>query len=145
MVNYYSLVNPNIQGKFKNVLKAKNSNEAASLFYTNISKYFSNSIPQFCFTIQKGKQDTGKYYHYQVNEERKNNEVNYVIKSLDVVNEEGKVIDFKNKLEKFKHNFDQEGGKKNIKNIKNTMNQIIHQIHLILPKIYINELKLIYQ
>ena len=44
MVNSYLLVNPHIEGKFKNKIKAKNSQEAASIFYKNLSEHFNKII-----------------------------------------------------------------------------------------------------
>ena len=53
MANKYVLVNPFISGEFKNTVKANNSNEAAKIFYNNISEHFNNAVPKFFFTIQK--------------------------------------------------------------------------------------------
>ena len=71
MVNSYLLVNPSLKGKFNTSLKARNSKEAANMFYTNLSLYFNNSIPEFHFSLQKGLEGHGKYYHFKVQEKRK--------------------------------------------------------------------------
>ena len=47
MVNSYVLVNPHIEGNFKSKIKAKNSNEAANIFYKNLSEHFNNFVPKF--------------------------------------------------------------------------------------------------
>ena len=79
MVNSYLLVNPSLKGKFNTSLKARNSKEAANMFYTNLSLYFNNSIPEFHFSLQKGLEGHGKYYHFKVQEKRKKNEVKFEI------------------------------------------------------------------
>ena len=112
MVNSYQLVNPYIQGKFKTEIKALNSQEAANLFYNNLSKHFNNSIPQFNFTIQKGTNFKGKYYHFQVKEIRKDDEVSFSINELNIENNDTSLDKFKTKLENFKSKFNQKGGKK---------------------------------
>lgn len=62
----YVLVNPYIEGSFETEYKASSADEAANMAYENLSKFFSNNIPKFAFTIQKGGSD--KFYHYNVNE-----------------------------------------------------------------------------
>lgn len=112
MPNTYVLVNPHIEGKLETKVKAQNSQEAANMLYKNLSENFSNSIPHFHFTIQKGSSGEGSLYHFEVNETRKNNEVNFSVKSMNIkgVNEaEGK---FKARLEQAKNKLAQEGGKK---------------------------------
>lgn len=111
MVNSYLLVNPHIEGNFKSKLKAKNSLEAAHMFYTNLSEHFNNSVPKFYFTIQKGSSGDGKYYHFEVKEDRANDEVTFKINPLKVSNSDT-VDSFKNKLANFKSKFGQDGGKK---------------------------------
>lgn len=110
MVNSYVLVNPHIEGNFKSKIKAKNSTEAANIFYKNLSEHFNNSVPKFHFTIQKGSSGEGKYYHFQVKEEREDNEVNFAVKEMKIHNEEEVLSSFKTKLENFKSKFHQGGG-----------------------------------
>ena len=115
MVNSYLLVNPYIQGKFKSKIKAKNSMEAANLFYNKLSELFNNSVPQLNFSIAKGKDQNGKLYHFQVREKREANEVNYAIKVLDDIND-NHIDDFRQKLENFQVKFEsQMGGNKKLK------------------------------
>lgn len=110
MVNSYQLVNPYIAGKFKTAIKANNSHEAANLFYNKLSQHFNNSVPEFNFTIQKGLLGSGKYYHFQVNEYRNNNEVDYQIKSLELADNEENMQRFISKRDKFKSKLDQSAG-----------------------------------
>jgi hypothetical protein len=76
----YILVNPHIEGSVETKFKTKNADEAASLAYETISKYFSNNLPKFAFTLQKAGSD--KFYHFNVSEKiNKNDKVKYEIKS----------------------------------------------------------------
>uniref|UniRef100_A0A6C0EEL8 WGR domain-containing protein n=1 Tax=viral metagenome TaxID=1070528 RepID=A0A6C0EEL8_9ZZZZ len=120
MVNSYQLVNPSIEGNFKSNIKAQNSNEAANLFYNKLAEHFNNSVPEFHFTIKKGSGTGEKFYHYQVKEQRNNNDVQYSIKNFEIQDSDNAISKFKNKLDKFKSKFadPQEGGKKKIKKDK---------------------------
>jgi len=112
MVNSYVLVNPHIEGKFKSKIKAKNSTEAANIFYKNLSEHFNNFVPKFHFSIQKGSSGEGKYYHFEVKESRENNEVTFKVKQMNITGEDEVISSFKNKLENFKAKLNQDGGKK---------------------------------
>ena len=110
MVNTYQLVNPHIAGTFDTKIKAKNSKEASNIFYKNLSEHFSNSIPQFFFTIQKGGSGGGKYFHFKAQEERNEDEVSFKISSYELQNE-NKMDAFKNNLNEIKDKI-QGGGKR---------------------------------
>ncbi len=116
MVNTYHLVNPYIQGNFDTKIKAKNSNEAANIFYTGLSEHFNNSVNKFYFSIQKGSSGDGKLYHYEVKEERNNNEVDISIKKFEGKTNNDK---FKNKLGEIKSKLDG-GSKKHRKHKKHS-------------------------
>ncbi len=107
MTNSYVLVNPYIQGEFKNTIKAENSTLAAKIFYKNLSEHFNNAVPKFYFTIQKGTSGKGKYYHFQSKEKRANDEVTFTIKPYNILNEN--MDSFKERLTKFKNKI-QKGG-----------------------------------
>ena len=112
MVNSYVLVNPHIEGQFETTVKANNSEEAAQKLYRELSEHFSNSIPSFYFTIQKGTSGNGKYYHFKAKESRKNNEVTFSINSIQLDNEDRNINAFKSRLEDNKQKRAQAGGKK---------------------------------
>ncbi len=118
MVNTYLLVNPHIEGNFNSKIKAKNSNEAANIFYKNLSEHFNNSVPKFHFTIQKGSSGDGKYYHFEVKESRTDNEVSFKVNSMKLSGEGESMDSFKSRLENFKAKFNQDGGKKHKKSSK---------------------------
>jgi hypothetical protein len=111
MVNSYLMVNPHIEGDFKKKIKAKNSKEAAQKFYKELSGHFSNAVPTFHFTIQKGGSGSGNHYHFEVTENRKDQKVDFNIRKIDL-KDELKVLDkFKNRRSKWLKEF-QAGGKK---------------------------------
>jgi hypothetical protein len=118
MVNSYQLVNPHIAGTFDTKIKAKNSKEASNIFYKNLSEHFSNSIPQFFFTIQKGGSGNGKFFHFKAEEERNEDEVSFKISSYELQNE-NKIDAFKNNLNEIKDKI-QGGGKKGRKGRKSS-------------------------
>ena len=116
MVNTYQLVNPQIEGKFKNKIKSQNSKEAANSFYKGLSEHFNNSVPSFYFTIQKGSSGSGKYYHFKVTEKRNDNEVKFTVKSITLDDENQALEKFRGRLDS--HKAKQEGGKKKAKKSK---------------------------
>ena len=118
MVNTYQLVNPHIAGTFDTKIKAKNSKEASNIFYKNLSEHFSNSIPQFFFTIQKGGSGAGKFFHFKAQEERNEDEVSFKISSYELQNE-NKMDAFKNNLNEIKDKI-QGGGKRKGKKSRNS-------------------------
>lgn len=110
MVNSYKLVNPYIKGDFETKVKSKNSLEAAKKFYNALSEHFNNSVPKFYFTIQKGGSNKGKFFHFEVNEDRKSDEVNFSIKPFNIDGEESAVRGFIDNFKEFKGRF--KGGAK---------------------------------
>ena len=86
MVNTYQLVNPYIAGTFKTKLKARNSLEAANMFYKNLSEHFSGSIPAFYFSINKGQSGGGSHYHFKVAEKMKDEEVSFTVSPYTINN-----------------------------------------------------------
>jgi len=117
MSNTYVLVNPYIQGNFKNTVPAKNSIEAAKNFYKGLSKHFNNAVPKFYFTILKGGSGKGKYYHFKVKETRDEDDVSFTLEPYDIVGGANTEV-FSTKLEKFKNKIAQSGGKKKSKKSK---------------------------
>ena len=112
MSNLYRLVNPTIQGNMKTSIKSKNSATAARTLYKNLSEHFSNNIPKFHFTIQKGGSGKGKYYHFVVKEKKTNNdEVSFNIEPYTINNESQLIGEFESNLNEFKTKFEQAGGK----------------------------------
>ena len=116
MVNKYKLVNPYIKGEFETKMDAKNSLDAAKVFYKNLSEHFNNNVPSFYFTIQKGGSGKGKFYHFEVNEKKSGDEVNYSIQPFEIKDEVEAVEQFVKNFDKFKSRFNGEtkvGGSQN--------------------------------
>jgi len=112
MSNLYRLVNPTIQGDMKTSVKSKNSATAARTLYKNLSEHFSNNIPKFHFTIQKGGSGKGKYYHFVVKEMKTNaDEVSFNIEPYTFENESYLIGEFEGKLKSFTSKFQKAGGK----------------------------------
>jgi hypothetical protein len=80
MSNSYTLVNPHIEGTFNKQTKARNSIEAASNIYKDLSSHFNNNIPKFHFTLKKGT----KYYHFKVKESKKNDDVHFTMEPFNI-------------------------------------------------------------
>ncbi len=102
MGNKYKLVNPYIKGEFETKLEAKNSIEAAKLFYNNLSEHFNNNVPNFYFTIQKGGNGKGKFYHFKVTEKKVDENVDFSIKPFEIQNEDKALKGYLENFEKFK-------------------------------------------
>jgi hypothetical protein len=124
MVNTYVLVNPYIEGSFEKSVKAKNSIEAGTMLYTNLSEHFNNNVPKFLFTVQKGSSGKGKHYSFKVKENKKDNQINFSIEPYSIKNEgsaykglQDKISQFKKKVETQKIET-QKGGAKAKKNTK---------------------------
>ncbi len=101
MSNKYKLVNPYIKGEFETKIDAKNSLEAAKKFYNNLSEHFSNGVPNFYFTIQKGGSGKGKFYHFQVKEKKINDSIDSTIKPFEIQGEEESMKQYLENFEQF--------------------------------------------
>ncbi len=122
MVNKYKLVNPYIKGEFESKVDAKNSIDAAKQFYKSLSEHFNNSVPKFYFTIQKGGSGKGKFYHFVVNEKRKNEEVDYSIKPFEIKDENRAMKNYLSNFENFKGRYNG-GAKKNRRSSRSSSKQ----------------------
>lgn len=124
MVNTYNLVNPYVKGDLKTTVKANNSIEAANKLYAGLSEHFNNNVPKFYFTIQKGKSGDGKYYHFQVSEEKNGDEVDFALKPYTIPNSTSSESQFKSRLTAFKSRLNNKsGGRSKVKKVlkKKTM------------------------
>jgi hypothetical protein len=80
----YILVNPHIEGSMGVEFKCNSAIEAANLAYNTISKYFSNNVPNFSFTLQKGG---AKFFHFDVKEKiNKKDKIKFEIKENLTIN-----------------------------------------------------------
>jgi len=62
----YKLINPYIEGSMDNKFFGKTHAEAAEQTWTTISKYITNNVPQFAFTLENN--DNGQLHHFLVKE-----------------------------------------------------------------------------
>jgi hypothetical protein len=110
MSNSYKLVNPYIKGDFQTKIKSKNSLNAAKEFYGSLSEHFNNNVPKFYFTIQKG--GGKKFYHFEVTENKKKENVNYSIKPYTLKNNESMIDNYLDNFKAFKGRFNRNNKKK---------------------------------
>ena len=95
----YELVNPYIVGSMKKTFNAADSNEAANEAWGNLSKYVTNNVPKFAFTIRKVSD--GKLFHYLVKEKlTKNKSVDFSMKELQLNLTPAEEITFSNEIKK---------------------------------------------
>ena len=104
MVNQYKLVNPYIKGELETKTESSNSIDAAKFFYKNLSEHFSNNVPTFYFTIQKGG-SKGKFYNFKVTETKKGDEVNYSISPYTIKDEATAIKQYVENFNLFKGRF----------------------------------------
>lgn len=106
----FELVNPLIGGNINTKFVSEKSLEAASQAYNTISQYFKKDLPSFNFTL---KDDTNKFYHFNVTENLKGNEVSFKIKEFKIKTKGNKdFTGFKKKLNDFNKLLSQSGGKR---------------------------------
>jgi len=101
----YKLINPSIEGQLVTTFKAKSDLDAANKAWTSISKYISNNVPTFAFTLENTKD--GSLSHFLLKEKldgKKN--ATYNISKLKVDADKKKEDEFRNRLAK------QAGGRK---------------------------------
>ena len=102
----YKLINPVIKGDVKLTFSGKTGLEAANKVWSTLSKYLSNNVPHFAFTLEKSG---GGLSHFSVKESRKGKEASFNISEMKLDLDARKEKEFKNRLAK------QDGGKKHKK------------------------------
>ena len=104
----FQLVNPYIVGDMKKTFNTSSSGEAADEAWGNLSKYITNNIPKFAFTMKR--LSDGKLYHFVVKEKvAKNKMVNYSIKELSIKLNQDEESNFNKHIAKLEN---QLGGKR---------------------------------
>lgn len=106
----YQLVNPVIEGTFKDTFDAKKPIEAANKMWTSFSEHLVNHVPKFMFTLKEIS--GGSLHHFQVTE---NGETNtYVIDKLNVDTDDKHFDELMSSIDKYSSARDnQQGGKDN--------------------------------
>lgn len=80
----YKLVNPYIEGSLNTTFSGKNIMSVANDVWKKLSKYMTNEVPKFAFTLEES--GTGKLRHFKVNEQLSGggNSANYNITEMKV-------------------------------------------------------------
>ena len=106
----YKLINPYIEGNIVNTFSGKSQLDAASQTWNTISKYITNNVPQFAFTMENI--NDGQIHHFLVKESLVGgNSAKYDIKELTLKMKQSEESAFKNRIDTFK-NSKMRGGKK---------------------------------
>ena len=106
MTKTYRLVNPYLTGNIENTFSGKSALDAASEAYNSLSENFNNNIPKFYFTLQKVNNSENKvgggknqdYFHFEVTEEKIDNQVNFRIKPLKEKIDSKRLTQFKKSI-----------------------------------------------
>jgi hypothetical protein len=93
----YKLINPSVQGNIKNTVRADEPIDAAKQVWSNLSKYFTNDVPAFAFTIEN--QSGGDLYHFKVEETKHKNEASFKIEMIDSKLKSGDMKKFKKRVD----------------------------------------------
>lgn len=104
----FQLVNPYIKGDFHKLLSEKNPTDAAQKTWNNLSKYISQSVPKFAFTIERVSDHS--LFHYEVKERVTNDVVDYTLEEIKIKNGP-KLKKFKSKITELKKAKLMKGGK----------------------------------
>jgi hypothetical protein len=94
----YKLINPSLQGNLKNVVSARQPLDAAKQIWTNLSKYITNDVPAFAFTIEN--QNGGEMHHFKVQETQNKGEAEFKIEEINIKLKDADMKKFKQRAEK---------------------------------------------
>lgn len=109
----YKLLNPYIEGKMTTSFAGNSPKVAAKKIWNAISKYITNNVPQFPFTMENT--DTGKLHHFLVKESLiGGNQAKFNISELTLNMKPTEESEFKKRVDTFK-NSKMRGGKKHRK------------------------------
>ena len=103
----YKIVNPQIEGDVKTTFSGTSALDAANKCWSSLSKYISNNVPTFAFTLQNSKD--GSLSHFSVKETKKGKEASFNISTLKLD------LDARKEKEFLKRIKTQAGGKKHRK------------------------------
>lgn len=92
----YQLVNPVIEGTFKDVYEGNDQYEAAEAFWLNLSKHIVGYVPRFLFTLKNIS--SADLHHFEVAENGKTNQ--YKVKELNIEIDKKLFDDFLKNIDK---------------------------------------------
>lgn len=100
----YKLINPVIEGKLNTTFTAKSDLDAANKTWTSISKYISNNVPKFAFTLENT--NDGTLSHFLVKEKLNGDKnASFNLSKLKIKSDSKKEKEFRSRIVK------QAGGK----------------------------------
>lgn len=106
----FQLINPSIRGNITNRFSGKTQMDAATEAWDTISKYMTNNVPKFGFSLEN--MENGNVSHFVIKEEMDDEDfANYKIKELDLKMKPSDVKKFKEKIKKMTST-EMDGGKK---------------------------------
>jgi hypothetical protein len=112
----YQLVNPVIEGTFKDVYDAKSADEAANNMWSDLSEHIMAHVPKFMFTMKNISTD--ELHHFEVSENRNSKsskeDVTFSINKLNMKIDKKLFDDFAKKIDTYDKNIEekhQSGGR----------------------------------
>lgn len=110
----YKLINPSIEGNITSSFSGTSQLDAAVDTWNSLSKYITNNVPRFAFTLENS--GDGTLHHFLVKENLSGGgSANYKISEINVDMKASDIKSFKNRIANFKKSKAQEGGKKHKK------------------------------
>lgn len=104
----YQLINPIIEGTFKDVYDAKEPINAAETMWKNLSEHIISHVPKFIFTLRELA--SGDLHHFEVAENKQNS--TYTITRLNMNIDKKIFNNFLSRVDKYSKTLEQKGGKR---------------------------------
>lgn len=108
----YQLVNPVIEGTFKDVYDASTPIDAAKLMWENLTEHIVSHVPKFMFTMKNISSD--KFHHFEVSENGKTG--SFIINTMKINTDKNAFTDFIANVDKYSKIRKQKGGEIEIDN-----------------------------
>jgi hypothetical protein len=103
----YQLINPVIEGTFKDVYEANEPIEAAKKMWTSLSEHIVAHVPKFMFTMRDIS--SGELGHFEVSENRSTN--SFTINKRDIKVDDKQIDEYAKQIDKYNNAREQRGGK----------------------------------
>ena len=104
----YQLINPVIEGTFKDVYDAKEPIKAAENMWKNLSEHIMSHVPKFLFTMRELA--SGDLFHFEVAENKQDS--SYTITKLNMDIDKKIFTNFLSRVDKYSKSCEQKGGKR---------------------------------
>ncbi|VBB18335.1 hypothetical protein YASMINEVIRUS_798 [Yasminevirus sp. GU-2018] len=102
----YQLVNPVIEGTFKDVYDANTPIEAAKTLWLNLTEHIVSHVPKFMFTMRDITSD--KLHHFEVSENRETS--SFTINTMDIEVDKKVLNNFIKSVDSYSKVREQKGG-----------------------------------